>query len=69
MTREEVISTIRSARTLQAIEHAWHVRGDYLLDNPEDSEIFEYGESLSMMEDALRILESEEVKRPLPARR
>lgn len=50
MTREQVIDVFHAARTLDEIATAWHVRSAWLAKHPDDMEVIDYGEMLSMIE-------------------
>jgi hypothetical protein len=50
MTREVVLDKCYGARTLPEIAEAWRARGMWLKAHPDDNEVFELGEMLSMLE-------------------
>ena len=54
MTHEEVSEIMSRARTLEQIAVAWQARSAYLQAHPDDMAILEEGESLWMLEQALK---------------
>jgi len=69
LTRRQVLDICYSARTLSAIHAAFDVRGRWLTEHPDDEEVFDLGEMLSMMQEGLQLASQEPLKDPpAPAR-
>ena len=60
MDRTEIIESICFAKTLAECQRAWEARSAYLREYPDDEEIFEAGESISMTEEALLLIQERE---------
>ena len=60
MNRENALDIIYSCKTLAECQRAWEARSAYLREYPDDEEIFEAGESISMTEEALLLIQERE---------
>lgn len=56
MNRETVLALCYSAKSLDAVQKAKAARSEYLHQHPDDQEVFDTGEMLAMLENALSLL-------------
>ena len=56
MNREDILDLCYSVQTLSDIAVAKEARSSYLHQYPNDKEVFELGEMLAMIEDALQLM-------------
>lgn len=69
MTREAVHDIMMRARTLEQCAEAWKAQAEYLREHPEDESVIDEGETLWMMEQALKNMAAQKQTAPPQAER